>query len=233
VEAFSNFTHFMLAWVCPVVGAYALIFICNGRWNGWANAYDFSLAITSPWANGIAVPWLALLLSIGGWLIVPVVAGAVVGYAVNSSLDRRRAPVPDQVAGLGAGPPRPPVGDRVLRRGRRFELIPSLRDRSVTEYFELDDDFVRYFVGLHDGAWSVADDHFGRIVKTTLRDPEVVKPRDPQGIAIRLAVKASAMFLLGGKAADASEDSSGKVFKPSSGTCPECHKGDDTDGGHE
>jgi len=217
----------MIAWICPILGGYLVLFAANGVWNGWVNAYDLNLAITSPWDRevDIAVPWLATLLSIAGWSVVPVVAGAVVGYVVNSSLARRRAQ--DGRHEDRSARKAPQVGgDHDGRRDPPFLVIPSLRDRSVTTYFEIDNEFVDYFVGLHDGDWAVAEDHFAREVKHLLVHSDVVQPHDRQGDAMRLAVTGAVSVLLSMRAEDLDESSSRSNSK-ASGLCYYCASGDD------
>jgi Family of unknown function (DUF6313) len=68
--------------------AFVALFIANGLVIGWRSAYDVMLAITSPAAT--SSPALAWLLSLGGWLVGPAVAGAVVGYMITAEIEGRR-----------------------------------------------------------------------------------------------------------------------------------------------
>jgi hypothetical protein len=89
------------------VGVYVGIYITNGVVNGWRTAYDVNVVITSP--ADTSQPWLAWPLSIAGWLIVPVLAGAIAGYAVTSAITVRRrrkadpAPVGEATPAGGQG----------------------------------------------------------------------------------------------------------------------------------
>jgi hypothetical protein len=222
----------MIAWIFPILAGYLLLFAANGIWNGWVNAYDINLAITSPWDSGVGIslPWLAFPLSIAGWSIVPILAGAVVGYSVNSSLSRRRAREGRPAERSTRRSPQV-GGDHDVRRDPPFLVIPSLRDRSVTTYFDINNEFVDYFVGLHDGDWGVAEDHFAREVKYLLVNSDAVQPHDRQGDAMRLAVSAAVAVLLEMQVQDHDEGSSETDFKPSSGHCEYCARGQRLDGG--
>lgn len=73
----------------PIGIAFAALFVANGLLIGWRQAYDVMLAITSPAET--SHPPLAWLLSIAGWLVVPVVAGAVAGHVVTAAVAGHRA----------------------------------------------------------------------------------------------------------------------------------------------
>ena len=96
LEALSNFVHFLVIVPLPVAAIFSILFVGNGFKNGWRQAFDVTLAITSPWDAKIESPLLAWPLAVAAWLIVPVIAGAVIGYAVTSSLDRRRGVAQEQ-----------------------------------------------------------------------------------------------------------------------------------------
>lgn len=78
----------MLTRGSAVLLVFAVLFVVNGVWIGWREAYDVSLGITSPAATAAPVP--AWFLSVAGWLLVPGVAGAVAGYAVSDAITSRR-----------------------------------------------------------------------------------------------------------------------------------------------
>jgi len=210
----------MIIFVSPIVGSYLVLFVANGIWNGWRIAYDVNVAITSPASGDVDLPWLAWPLSLGGWLVVPVLAGAVAGYAVNASLERRRAKGEARASSLG----RARYKDRGSRLPARFEKIPPLRDRAYTKYFEISNEFVDYFLALHDGDWKVTEQHFELEVADILNS-DVVRPSDPQSVAMHIAVKTSATLLWRTRTPDFSEGSSEEHSKPI-GHCPHCPRDD-------
>src|SRR5215470_18922441 len=65
------------------------LFGINGFAIGWRNAYEVTVQITSPWQTG--QPWVAIVLSLAGWLIWPSVTGAVAGYVVTDATSSRRS----------------------------------------------------------------------------------------------------------------------------------------------
>ena len=76
----------------PVSLAFAALYVATGLSIGWVQAYEITLAITTP--SHTRSPVLAWSLSLAGWLIAPGIAGAVAGYVISSAIDaRRRAPV--------------------------------------------------------------------------------------------------------------------------------------------
>jgi len=87
-ESLSNLQYILIFRGAPVALAYAALYVVNGMFLGWQNAFDVSFCIVSPAATRL--PALALPLSIAGWLVVPVLAGAIAGYAVQRSLETRR-----------------------------------------------------------------------------------------------------------------------------------------------
>ena len=198
----------MIIYVLPIITAYALLFAANGIWNGWRIAYDVNLAITSPADGKVRLAWLAWPLSVAGWLLMPVLAGAVVGYVVNTSLDRRRVKGEE------------PREDLPGRGRARFEWMPYLRDRGYTAHYDIPEGFINYFLGLHDGDWNVTEEHFSREVQDNL-NRDVVRPHDRQWVAMRLAVAASVKVLWETRSSDYDEHSSEVNTKPR-GVCPHC-----------
>jgi hypothetical protein len=73
----------------PLFGIYAAIYIANGFVIGWTEAYRVNISIDAP--TDTTAPALAWFLSVAGWLIVPVLTGAVAGYLVNSYIGRWRS----------------------------------------------------------------------------------------------------------------------------------------------
>ena len=188
----------MILYGAPVIAAYAALFVANGIWNTWETAYDVSVVITSPRDPKVDLDWLAWPLSVAGWLIAPVAAGAMVGYTVNTSLARRRGPDDDRSEARRPTEGRAPRRGKGRNPGRSFKMarIPSLRDRAATREFGITNEFVDYFLAIHEYEWEVAEDHFELEVSDNLNRRDVAKPRDPQGVAIRLAVTASVSLLM-------------------------------------
>ncbi|MEV6349066.1 DUF6313 family protein [Actinoplanes sp. NPDC051851] len=75
----------------PTLAAAAALFVACGIVIGWRTAYDVTLGITSP--ADTRVPTIAWMLSLGGWLVAPSVAGAVAGHIVTTYIERRQRPV--------------------------------------------------------------------------------------------------------------------------------------------
>jgi Family of unknown function (DUF6313) len=177
----------------PVAAPYLILYVANGFVNGWLNSYNVNLAITSPGdTRKIDVPLLAWPLSIFGWLVMPVFVGAVVGYAVNFSIERRgAAPIP-------LSQPNRADQQQETQQVRAMkikywgpgavEMIPSLRDRADTMYYKIPDVFVDYFTALHSWNWESTEDHWERFVQACLNDTDVRSPTDSPQVAMRLAV---------------------------------------------
>jgi uncharacterized protein DUF6313 len=193
--ASSNFIHFLFTVALPLTAAYIALYVLNGVQNGWRVAFEVSLAVASPADGDVRHPWLALPLSVAGWLIGPVLAGGIVSFAVSTMADgsSRRT--------------------RRQARPRRFERIPRLRDRVATDRFEIPNAFVEDFVSIHDGDWRAAQDHFEREVVFVLRS-DAVGPGDPQAVAMRAAVSAAVSIL---QLSGSTEQGSG-----ADGICPLC-----------
>ncbi|RSM86347.1 hypothetical protein DMH04_14390 [Kibdelosporangium aridum] len=112
----------------------ATLFIINGFVIGWEKAYNVTVQITSPWDEEIAQPWVAMPLSLAGWLVWPSVTGAVVGYVLAD-----------------------PTGGRA-RSGT--SLIPRLD----SDDGQIDEPFARRFEQLHRGRRKKANTHWVKIV---------------------------------------------------------------------
>ena len=81
----SGLSYWLIFRGAPFILAYAVLYVANGLVIGWREAYDVNLAIISPAST--KAPVLAWFLSIAGWLAIPVIAGAIAGYVVGSSID--------------------------------------------------------------------------------------------------------------------------------------------------
>jgi hypothetical protein len=143
--------------------------VINGFVVGWRDAYDVTLQIISPWET--AQPWLAVLLSLAGWLVWPSLTGTVVGYVLTEVVDARQR---RSSALIPAG------GD----------LIPVLGGQGVAE------DFSRYFDWLHYGNWPNAQSHWEKIVEQFLSTDAVSEKAGPR-LAMHEAVSAAVSFLIG------------------------------------
>lgn len=141
----------------------------NGFVIGWRVAYDVTLQIVSPWET--AQPWVAVPLSLAGWLVWPSVAGTVIGYVFTKVIDARQRSSSDLI----------PVDSY---------LIPLLGGRGVTE------DFSRYFEWLHSSDWGNAQRHWEKIVEQFLSTDAVSEKAGPR-LAMHQAVSAAVSFLIG------------------------------------
>ena len=140
------------------------LFAINGFAIGWRNAYEVTVQITSPWAT--EQPWVAVVLSLAGWLIWPSVTGAVAGYVITDATSSRR------------GRPAVMVGSR---------FIPILGRRGVSP------DFSRYFLSLHDRP-RVAQSDWEKIVSDFLYTDAVSPNANPRERIAR-AVSAAVAFV--------------------------------------
>jgi hypothetical protein len=214
-EGLPNFKFFLIRVACPAIGIYLILYVVNGFTNGWGYAYDLSSAIVSPRDSKIQYVWLAWPLAVTGHFFMTALIGALAGYVVGARVKRRRsssrgagqpftegaesgAAREDAAEGSDIGHPRDSVAaepvalmaatDSPTDASRWLVKIPELSDRRKTAEFRITNDFVDYFVALHDGDWKIAQDHFELEVVDNLQHRDVVSPEDPQRIAMRLAV---------------------------------------------
>lgn len=133
-----------------ILGAFAGLYVLNAVVIGGRVAYDVSLQIDSPWDT--TSPWLALPLSITGWLVVTGFAGAVAGYVVTEVTDNRNI--------------RRLRGRSVTRRVGPIPLLDRLQYGS--HGFEVPNYFGIRFALRHGGNWKIAQDHWEIIVEKFL-----------------------------------------------------------------
>lgn len=143
------------------------LFVINGFVIGWPDAYDVTVQIMSPLDT--AQRWVAMPLSLAGWLVWPSVTGAVVAYVLADLTDTRR-------------------GGALIPEGG--DLIPVLGRRGVAE------DFARFFEWLHDEDWQTAQSHWERIVAPFL-DTDAVSENAGPRLRMHQAVTAAVAFLTG------------------------------------
>jgi hypothetical protein len=143
------------------------LFVINGFVIGWWDAYDVTLQIRSPWET--TQPWVAVLLSVAGWLVWPSVTGTVVGYVLTEVIDARK---PSALIPAGG------------------DLIPLLGGQDVAE------DFSRYFEWLHYSDWRNAQSHWEKIVQQFLSTDAVSEKAGPR-LAMHQAASAAVSFLIG------------------------------------
>jgi hypothetical protein len=144
------------------------LFVINGFVVGWRDAYDVTLQIRSPWET--SQPWLAVLLSLAGWLVWPSVTATVVGYVMTEVI----------YAGQSKPSALIPAGG---------DLIPLLGGQDVAE------DFSRYFEWLHFGDWRNAQSHWEKIVEQFLSTDAVGEKVSPR-LAMNQAASAAVSFLI-------------------------------------
>ena len=182
----SNFTYWMILRGGPFFGIYAVTYTINGFINGWRMAYDVSLAIESP--AEASVPLLAWPLSVGGWLAVPVVAGAIVAQYMDYAIEhKRRRAKPDNLFRVGE--------QHRLIHGL-LPLIPQLIDLSEqNNRFGVRPSFVREFIAIHNGVPEEAEEHWELAVEMVLREADFISSAERPGLALLVAVgQAVAIF---------------------------------------
>lgn len=133
-----------------IVVGFGVLFLVNVLAVGGRTAYDLTVQIDSPWNT--RYPWLALPLSVAGWLVVTGFAGAVAGYVVTDVADNRNI---QQLRG------KPRTG--------RIGAIPLL---ASLQYDRHDFDVPQYlgirFALRHGGDWLTAQDHWELVVERFL-----------------------------------------------------------------
>lgn len=133
-----------------IVVGFGVLFLLNVLAVGGRTAYDLTLQITSPWDT--RYPWLALPLSVVGWLVVTGFAGAVAGYVVTDVADNRNI---QQLRG------KPRTG--------RIGAIPLLASLQYSRHdFDVPQYFGVRFALRHEGDWPTAQDHWERVVERFL-----------------------------------------------------------------
>ncbi len=133
-----------------ILAAFAGLFTLNALVIGGRVAYDVSVQIASPWET--EAPWVALPLSISGWLVVTGFAGAVAGYVVSEVTDNRSL-----------------RRSRGRAASRRIGAIPLLDRLQYGRHgFEIPDYFGIRFALRHDGDWRTAQDHWEIVVEKFL-----------------------------------------------------------------
>ncbi|MED7923952.1 DUF6313 family protein [Nonomuraea sp. LP-02] len=83
----------------PILLAFGALFVANGLLIGWREAYEVTLAITSP--ADTAIPVLAWFLSVAGWLLAPAAVGAIAGFMVSNAITSRRTRSIEELLGQG------------------------------------------------------------------------------------------------------------------------------------
>jgi Family of unknown function (DUF6313) len=140
------------------------LFGINGFAIGWDDAYEVTVQIKSPLDTD--QPWVAVVLSLAGWLVWPSVTGAVAGYVLTDAVSSRR-------------------GRSAVVIGSR--LIPVLGRRGVSE------EFSQYFLSLHDSP-RVAQSDWEKIVSAFLYTDAISANANPRE-RIAQAVSAAIAFV--------------------------------------
>lgn len=140
------------------------LFGINGFAIGWDAAYDVTVQIKSPLET--KQPWVAMVLSLAGWLVWPSVTGAVAGYVLTDATSSRR-------------------GRSTVVIGSR--LIPILGRRGVPE------EFSQYFLSLHERP-RVAQSDWEKIVSAFLYTDAISASANPRE-RIAQAVSAATAFV--------------------------------------
>jgi Family of unknown function (DUF6313) len=155
-----------------ILAAFAGLYLLNALVIGGRVAYDVSIQIDSPWDT--ASPWLALPLSIAGWLVVTGFAGAVAGYVVAEVTDNRNI---RRLRGRSAG--------------RRIGPIPLLDRLEYGRHsFEVPHYFGIRFALRHNGDWKTAQDHWEIVVEKFLHAEET-RGKGPRQVMWEAVLEAS------------------------------------------
>lgn len=155
-----------------ILASFAGLFVLNAAVFGGRVAYDVSVQITSPWETANA--WLALPLSISGWLVVTGFAGAVAGYVVTEVTDNRN------IRNL-----------RGRQATRRIGPIPLLDRLQYGKHgFEVPHYFGIRFVLRHQGNWRTAQDHWELVVEQFL-NAEANRGKGPKQVMWEAVLEAS------------------------------------------
>jgi hypothetical protein len=80
--------HRLVILSTTLAGLFLALFSADVLVIGWQAAYEVALGLRSPGDAG--GPWLTWPLSVAGWLVIPVVAGATAGAVVVRALARAR-----------------------------------------------------------------------------------------------------------------------------------------------
>lgn len=126
------------------------LFGINGLAIGWHDAYDVTVQIKSPLET--SQPWVAVVLSLAGWLVWPSVTGAVAGYVLTDATSSRR-------------------GRSAVAIGSR--LIPILGRQGVSA------EFSQYFLSLHERP-RVAQSDWEKIVSAFLYTDAISANANPR-----------------------------------------------------
>ncbi|MFF5366325.1 DUF6313 family protein [Streptomyces sp. NPDC013187] len=86
-EALPRLQRWLLRLVPGFLGLVAL-YLLNGFLNGWAQAYNLLVTITSP--GDVRQQLCAWPLSLAGWAVMPALIGGAVGYIVTTQIDTHR-----------------------------------------------------------------------------------------------------------------------------------------------
>jgi hypothetical protein len=100
----SGISYWSITVGIPFISVITLLFFASGFFNGWWESYSILLGIDPP--QGSAQPYLALALSLVGWLMVPAVVGALTGLVVQRQIESYRREKYGDVA------------ERLMRRAR-------------------------------------------------------------------------------------------------------------------
>jgi hypothetical protein len=140
------------------------LFGINGFAIGWRDAYDVTVQIKSPLET--TQPWVAVVLSLAGWLVWPSVTGAVAGYVLTDATSSRR-------------------GRSAVTIGSR--LIPFLGRVGVSA------EFSEFFLSLHDRPRAAQSD-WEKIVSAFLYTDAVSPNANPRE-RVAQAVSAATAFV--------------------------------------
>lgn len=81
------FAYWLLTRGLVSIAAVTVVVVLSGFIDGWWDTYELLIGDKSPRGG---VPVLSFVVSVGGWVLVPALIGAVGGYAVESAINRHR-----------------------------------------------------------------------------------------------------------------------------------------------
>jgi hypothetical protein len=89
--------HFLIVWAGPLALSFVGLFIAGGliEQGGFATAWNLIDSVTSP--SAVNPAWMAYLLSVTGYLIVPAAIGVLVGVVVEARIASYRRPQRDVI----------------------------------------------------------------------------------------------------------------------------------------
>ncbi|MEU0586107.1 DUF6313 family protein [Streptomyces sp. NPDC006132] len=169
VYAMSRLRHWLWRAKWIFVGIMAL-FAAAGAVMGWSDTWETLVGRRSP--KNAAYPYLSWPLSVIGWVALPALVGAVIGYLMTAQANRRRTRSVSEAAAQVPFMPR----RRVAQRG-----VPHWYERTldVVARGPHRNSFVLPFVALHGYDFDWADQCWRACVNTLLEEATAAESIEP------------------------------------------------------